>query len=265
MRKIILIIALFAVVIIAAQTPHRYYIGKTEVDSSFWNCIPDSIRQRSSSEKWDYDSLITETLNLPLEYYLDYSDGKYVISRKSDEVIALLYEQLAIIRQSDSQNALRLQVGDTVPNFNVVKNPGGALVEDVLYKGKCYLINFWATWCGNCLLELLPDEMPKLAENFIENKDFVFLPICIDSSLEDLHSFFSSVNGERWRHLEYVTTLDNERSANGIFAEPGNMPLTIVVGVDGRIKYIKNGRLSTEEDFDELERAIVWGLSKLTE
>ncbi|MCM1077828.1 MAG: TlpA family protein disulfide reductase [Bacteroides sp.] len=163
--------------------------------------------------------------------------------------------------QSSSQGAYRLHLGDSVPNFNVIRNPGGAVVEDVLHTGKCYLINFWATWCGNCLLELLPTEIPQFAEKFIDDKDFVFLPICIDTSSDELESFFNSERGERWKHLKYVTTLDQDRTANSIFAEAGHLPLTVVVGKNGRIVYIHIGRISTKNEFDELEKAIVAGLA----
>lgn len=261
MKKIVLIITLFISAIVAARIPHRYYIGETEVDVAFWNAIPDSIKQGCASEKWDYDSLISEKLHLPIEYFLDSIGGNYIIKRRSDEMIAQMRSRLSILIESDSQGKYRLHIGDSVPGFSIVKNPGGAVVDKVLYPGKCYLINFWATWCGNCLLELLPTEMPQLAEKFIDEKDFVFLPICIDSSLRELDLFFNSERGARWKHLEYVTTLDNGRYANAIFAESGNLPLTVVVGKDGIVRYIHIGRISTGKEFREVENAIVEGLS----
>lgn len=261
MKKWIFGIVLFVSFTIVAQVPHRYYIGETKVDVSLWNSIPDSVRQQCATENWDYDSIIIEKIHLPIEYKLDSINGNYIIIRRSEDVIAQLKEKMYAAMQSSSKDAYRLHYGDSVPNFKVIKNPGGAPVENVLQKGKCYLINFWATWCGNCLLELLPTEIPQLAEKFVDDKDFVFLPICIDSCLSELESFFHSERGERWEHLKYITTLDQNRKANSIFAEAGHLPLTVVVGKNGRIVYIRIGRISTKDEFDELENSIITGLS----
>lgn len=260
MRKIVVIISVIFTLMVTAEIPHKYYVGNTEVDRGFWHSIPDSILRQSASGKWDYDSLILEKLYLPMEYYLDSIDGKHIIQRRSVEVVALMKEQLMRIQQASSKKALRLQLGDSVPVFSVVTNPEGAIINDVINPEKCYLINFWATWCGNCLLELLPSQIPHLVEEFIIDKDFVFLPICIDSSLSELKAFFNSDRGVRWKHIEYVTALDKDRTANGIFAEPGHLPLTIVVGRDGRIKYLHMGRISSEEQYNELRKAIILGL-----
>ena len=261
MKRLIFVISLFVSIIIVAQVPHRYYIGDTEVGVSFWNAIPDSVKQQCATGKWDNDTLVIEKIFLPIEYQLDSVDSNYIISRRSEEKIALMKERLSAAIQSSSQSSYRIHPGDSVPNFSVIKNPGGAVVENVLHQDKCYLINFWATWCGNCLLELLPAEIPHLAEKFMDEKDFVFLPICIDTSLDELKSFFHTERGERWKHLEYVTMLDQDRAANSIFAEPGHLPLTVVIGKNGKIVYIHMGRISTKEEFDELEKSIVAGLA----
>lgn len=239
-----------------AQIPHKYYVGKAEVDSMFWNSIPDSIRKQSAYGMWDNDTVITESLSLPMEYYIDSVNGKHVIKQRDEETVAKMREQLAKRIQISAQSTYRLNPGDIAPNFSVTNYSDGAKIENVLKPGNCYLINFWATWCGNCLLELLPPELPKLAESFTNDKNFVFLPICIDSSLDDLKSFFNSKRGNRWIHLQSATTLDTDRKANGLFAEPGHLPLTIVVNKEGKIAYINLGRISTREQFQELETAI---------
>lgn len=264
MKKILVVAAIVVAacwVMVMGEAPHRYFVGKTEVGRDFWASIPDSVRAQGISGEWDYDTLLISTLSLPIAYYVDSIGGEYTLRRRSDEDIARLEAEVRRISRESSEKAYRLRKGDKVPNFSVVKNPGGAVVEDVLKPGKCYLINFWATWCGNCLLELRPDELPRLAERYIDDKDFVFLPICIDSSLAALRTFFHSERGEAWSHLEYVTTLDTDRTANGIFAEAGHLPLTVVVGRDGRIAYIRIGRITTEAQYAELEAAIDAGLA----
>jgi peroxiredoxin len=53
---------------------------------------------------------------------------------------------------------MRNLVGHPAPGFTVT-TLSGKPVSLVDYRGKAVLVNFWATWCGNCKLE-----MPWLAE-----------------------------------------------------------------------------------------------------
>ena len=49
------------------------------------------------------------------------------------------------------------------------------------YRGKTICIDFWATWCGPCMRE--SPLFHKLAEQYKQNKDIVFLAISIDTDL----------------------------------------------------------------------------------
>src|SRR5262245_25906690 len=69
-----------------------------------------------------------------------------------------------------------VKVGDQAPNFQLYDLGGGAVTLSE-YRGSIVLINFWATWCGPCRVEM--PAMEALYKAF-ERKDFEILAISTD-------------------------------------------------------------------------------------
>jgi peroxiredoxin len=68
------------------------------------------------------------------------------------------------------------------PSFNLVEASGGtAQLTD--YRGKVVVLNFWATECGGCRLEI--PWLVDIARNF-KNKSVTVIGISMDISYEDL-------------------------------------------------------------------------------
>ena len=71
-----------------------------------------------------------------------------------------------------------IAVGELAPDFTL-KNLSGEEVSLSDYKGKIVMINFWATWCKWCDIEM-PD-MQKLSN---ENDDLVVLAVDVEEYIE---------------------------------------------------------------------------------
>ena len=69
-----------------------------------------------------------------------------------------------------------LKVGDQAPNFQLY-DLNGSTVTLSDYRGSIVFLNFWATWCGPCLMEM--PAMEALYKAF-ERKDFEILAISTD-------------------------------------------------------------------------------------
>lgn len=238
----------------------RYFIGKTEVPADFWLLVPDSVRNLVAES--DMDSVVVKSIELRINYVLDSitEPGKFKIAVRPQEELEAILKMLAARTAKKEDDVLKLRVGDMAPQFSVIENNGGSMKDGIPVPGKCYLLTFWATWCGNCLKELQPDFVPAVAHSYAENRDFRFVPICIDTDSEMLAQFFTTERGSRWSFLQPITLIDVERRANSLFARAGVMPLNVVVGRDGRIKYIHTGALTDSIGLGKLSEAIKAGL-----
>ena len=102
------------------------------------------------------------------------------------------------------------------------------------YRGKIVLINFWATYCGPCMVE-----MPHLQKMYAELQDrgFEVLSISIDEARQA-----SMVNAISKRNrLTFPVLLDKDTSVVSQYNPAKVLPYTILLDADGRIHTIHQG------------------------
>ena len=70
-----------------------------------------------------------------------------------------------------------VQVGDEAPNF-MLRDLAGNVISLSQFRGKVVLLNFWATWCGPCRVE-----MPAMEQLYrtLPRKEFEILAVSTDS------------------------------------------------------------------------------------
>ena len=99
-------------------------------------------------------------------------------------------------------------------------------------KGSVVILNFWATWCGPCRMEI-----PDFNELYIENKDkgLIILGISTDDTRRGLSNFLKSYK------VEYPILYGSNKQINKISREYGGinaLPTSIIIGRSGEIKRI---------------------------
>src|SRR5215831_9284124 len=105
-------------------------------------------------------------------------------------------------------------------------------------RGQVVMVNFWATWCGPCRVE-----MPHLARLYDKYKasGFQLLGINID---EDPRQAQSVATKLVFCFTDPVTT---EKKVSKLY-DLSTMPSTVLIDRDGRVRYIHRGYRDGYED-----------------
>jgi peroxiredoxin len=129
------------------------------------------------------------------------------------------------------------------PDF-ALKDSNGAAVKLSDYKGKVVLLNFWATWCGPCKVEI-----PWFMEFQQQYKDkgFAVLGVAMDDEgWEAVKPYLSE------RKVNYRVLLGND-SVTQLYGGVDSLPTTFVIDKDGRIASAHVGLVSKNEYQDEIQ------------
>ena len=105
------------------------------------------------------------------------------------------------------------------------------------YRGKVIVLNFWATWCGPCRIEM--PLLEKAMQKYSADKDVVFLALSTD---EDRALVEPYLKQQKYKlPVAYADYLNDHFGVNSI-------PTTIIFDRQGRISYRQAG-IAREEDF----------------
>lgn len=127
-------------------------------------------------------------------------------------------------------------VGSVAPGF-ALPDLNGDTVRLSDFAGRPVVLNFWATWCAPCRLE-----MPELAGAATEYADrgLAVLPINQDETAEQVRAFYDEVG------LDLPALLDS-RAAVGAAYGAFFLPSTVVIGPDGVVSAYHRGIISREK------------------
>lgn len=138
--------------------------------------------------------------------------------------------------QSADARPFKLMVGDPAPPLSVEKWVKGEPITG-FEKGKVYVVEFWATWCGPCIAA-----MPHLSELQKEYKDDGVTIIGMTS--QDRSNTLEKVEkmvADKGDTMGYTVAWDTERKTNEAYmraAGQNGIPCSFVVDREGRIAYI---------------------------
>ncbi len=132
------------------------------------------------------------------------------------------------------------------PDF-ALKDATGATVKLSDYKGKVVLLNFWATWCGPCKIEI-PWFMDF--QKTYKDRDFAVLGVSMDEDGWD------SVKPYVEEHkMNYRVLLGNDQVSQ-LFGGIDSLPTTLVIDREGRIASMHMGLVAKKTYEQEIEQLL---------
>ena len=136
------------------------------------------------------------------------------------------------------------EVGAQAPNF-IMQDLNGRMFELNDLDGEVVLLNFWATWCGPCRVE-----MPLLEAYFRDYSDqgFVILAIDLGETMEEVQAFVDELG------MTFPVLLDNDGRISALYRILG-YPSSVFIDSTGVIQAIHIGILSETQLQESLNLA----------
>lgn len=133
------------------------------------------------------------------------------------------------------------RIGEPATDFQF-QTPEGEPASLSDSRGQPVLLNFWATWCNPCRIE-----MPYLQQIYDEwqGEGLVMLAINIDGEADEVTSFLESYN------LSFPVLLDTNLQV-ALCYYTISIPMTFFIDGDGIIQYIKIGAFTSLGEIESI-------------
>ena len=162
--------------------------------------------------------------------------------------INIILLSLSVIYSSEITNEQLDKIKEVTNDINIAKDFSlKSVVKDSTYnlsnmKDKVILINFWATWCGPCRMEI-PD-FNELYKKY-SDKGLEILGISISDTKEQLMNFLKAYT------IDYPVLYGSQGDMQKVVIDYGgvySIPMSFLIGKNNEIKRIYPGAILKQYD-----------------
>ena len=133
------------------------------------------------------------------------------------------------------------------PDFTLRSADGGNLRLAEL-RGRVVLVNFWATWCGPCKIEM--PHLNRIYEKY-RSAGFVLLGVNIDEDPKQATALATRMG------LKFPVLFDTDKAVSRRYALD-SMPGTVLIDRDGTVRHVHKGyREGVEATYEAQIRTLV--------
>lgn len=225
----------------------RLFLERVPPSSPVWRLHPNvypfkwvskALNYSKETEEYVYRVVNSQQHPVLLSSFLSF--GLEIAFLAGNQMLVDLYYNRLVNEFLDSQYAAwavktygpgnKFSKGKPVPFFETKDLEDSTLTYTAeSLKGKVYLIDFWATWCGPCV-EALPD-LQKIYYSF-KDKGFTILSISADEHAEKIHAFRKKRWAMSWMHTMLRNGLKDPLA---VTFEVIDLPKAILVDENGII------------------------------
>jgi peroxiredoxin len=139
--------------------------------------------------------------------------------------------------QSLVTTAAAVAVSGAAPDFTL-RSLGGPNLRLLEQRGRVVMVNFWATWCAPCRIEM--PHLNRLYDKY-RKSGFVLLGVNIDDDANNAAALATKLG------LQFPVLLDTDKKVSKLY-DLSTMPSTVLIDRDGRVRYVHRGYRDGYED-----------------
>lgn len=150
-----------------------------------------------------------------------------------------------IVADIKTNSGAGVKAGDIAPNF-VLNDLEGNPVSLTDFRGRPVIVNFWASWCAPCKVE-----MPELQAAYEEYEDdgLVILALNQDEPAGTARDFFYEE-----MELTFTPLLDEHNVVSGLYSSLDVLPMTYFIDREGVVTAVQLGPVTSEQIDDYMKQ-----------
>ena len=147
---------------------------------------------------------------------------------------------LATLGLASGASVAALAPSSAAPDFTL-RSMEGKNLRLGEQRGKVVMVNFWATWCGPCLVEM--PHLNRLYEKY-RSAGFVLFGVNVDEDVQKAVALAQKMG------LKFPVLADTDKRVSKQY-DLTAMPSTVLIDRDGRVRHVHRGYRDGFEDMYE--------------